>query len=97
MITRTQIMAALSYLGILCFVPLIYGRGDPFVHFHSRQGLVIWMWGVVALLLLPLPFGRFFFHMSSTAILLLSVAGLVSVLLQKTWSLPFVHGLAEKL
>ena len=97
MITRTKLMAALSYLGVLCFVPLLYCRDDPFVHFHSRQGLVIWMWGVVAMFMVSLPFGRLFFSFSSTAILVFSVIGLISVLLGQTWRLPLVHGLAERL
>ena len=97
MITRTKMMAALSYLGVLCFVPLLFGRGDAFTHFHSRQGLVHWIWGVVALFLCPLPFGRIFFSFSSTAILVFSVIGLVSVLLGQAWRLPLVYELAKKL
>ena len=97
MVSRSKIMAALSYLGILCFVPLLYKRGDAFIHFHSRQGLVIWMWGVLALFLFPLPFGRFFFSVSSTAIMVFSAIGLVSVILGRTWKLPLVHDVAERL
>jgi uncharacterized membrane protein len=90
-------MAALSYLGILCFIPLLRGGNDRFIHFHARQGLVIWMWGVIALFLMPLPFGRFVFNFSSTAILIFSVFGLVSVMLGQSWRLPLVHELAKKL
>ena len=97
MITRTKFMAALSYLGILCFVPLLFGRGDPFVDFHSRQGLVIWIWGMVALFLFPFPFGRLFFSFSSTGILVFSVIGLIAVALGRHWRLPLVYELAEKL
>ena len=97
MITRTKLMAGLSYLGVLCFVPLLFGKGDEFTHFHSRQGLVLWIWGVVALFLFPLPFGRVFFSVSSTAILVFSVIGLVSVVLGRTWRLPLVNELASKL
>ncbi len=97
MITREKLMAGLSYLGVLCFVPLMFGRGDPFTHFHSRQGLVLWIWGVVALFLFPLPLGRVFFSFSSTAILVFSVVGLVSVALGRTWRLPLVYELAKKL
>ncbi len=97
MISRNKLMAGLSYLGVLCFVPLMFGRGDPFTHFHSRQGLVLWIWGVIALFIFPLPFGRFFFSFSSTVILVFSLVGLVSVALDRTWRLPVVGDLAEKL
>ncbi|CAK0740457.1 Magnetosome protein MamF [uncultured Gammaproteobacteria bacterium] len=95
MALRSYFLAACSYLGVLCFVPLLFGRDDAFIHFHSRQGLVIWMWGVVALLLFPLPFGRLFFGVSSTAIMAFSAIGLISVLLGKTWKLPLVNDMAE--
>jgi uncharacterized membrane protein len=97
MLTRSKILAALSYLGILCFVPLLLGGNDRFIHFHARQGLVIWIWGVVALFLLPLPFGRLVFGFSSTAVMIFSVLGLVSVALGQRWRLPIVHELSEKL
>ncbi len=42
-------MAALSYMGILCFVPLLTNREDEYVHFHAKQGLVLWMWAVIAM------------------------------------------------
>lgn len=32
-------IAAISYLGVLVFVPLLFGTDDEFVKFHSKQGL----------------------------------------------------------
>ncbi len=96
MTSRTRIVAALSYLGILCFVPLVVGRGNRFIQFHSRQGLVIWLWGVVTLVLFPLPLGSLLFMFSSFLIMILSGIGLVSVLVGQTWRLPVVYELAEK-
>nr|ANJ02822.1 magnetosome protein MamF [uncultured bacterium] len=43
----SQIMAAMSYLGILALVPLVTNGRDPYVGFHARQGLVLWVWEVV--------------------------------------------------
>ncbi len=97
MVTRAKLLAGLSYLGILCFVPLMFGRGDRFVNFHARQGLVIWIWGVVSLIVLPLPFGRLFFSLSSTTILVFSLIGVASVALGNTWKLPIVSDLADRL
>ncbi|CAH2598651.1 Magnetosome protein MamF [Rhodovastum atsumiense] len=95
---RSRLLAALSYLGILCFVPLLFSRDDEFVQFHARQGLVLWMWGVLAIFALSLPgIGRWFFSFSSMVIMLLSAIGLISVLLEKAWRLPFIYGLAARL
>ncbi|MBF0439035.1 MAG: hypothetical protein HQL93_07930 [Magnetococcales bacterium] len=91
-------MALLSYMSVLCLVPMILRRDDAFVNFHARQGLVLWIWGVLAIFSLHIPIvGAFFFSASVMAIMLMSLAGLVSVLLAKTWPLPGVSMLAQKL
>ncbi|HIJ83867.1 MAG: hypothetical protein HW380_1213 [Magnetococcales bacterium] len=96
--TATQITAAMSYLGILALVPLVLGKIDPFVRFHARQGVVLWIWEVLAVFSLVIPgVGRVFFQVSSLLCFVLSVVGLVAVFLGRTWRFPFVGQLAEKL
>ena len=94
---RARLLAGFSYLGILCFLPLLLNRNDPFVSFHARQGLVIWIWGVLALFTLGLPGFGWFFRFSASLITTLSLVGLLSVALRKTWKFPLIHDLAEKL
>lgn len=94
---RTKLAAGCSYLGILCFIPLLGERDDRFIQFHARQGLVIWLWGLVSLLLLPSPFGQSFFAFSATGILAFSIFGVISIALGKTWQLPLVFEIAELL
>ncbi len=90
-------MAALSYLGILCFVPLVMNRDDEYVHFHARQGLVIWMWGVLGLFALYLPgIGKWFFGLTSMAVVALSLFGLIAVSLNRAWKLPLVYSLSTR-
>ena len=96
MTTRNKLLSAMSYFGVFCFAPLLLGGSNRFVNFHARQGLVIWLWGVVALILFTLPFGRPLFMVSSIAIMCLSAIGFVSVVLGQTWRLPVVYDLAEK-
>nr|CAX83782.1 Magnetosome protein MamF [uncultured bacterium] len=92
---RSQLMAALSYLGILCFVPLLMNRNDEYVAFHARQGLIIWMWGVLAIFALYLPgIGKWAFSISMLAVAVFSIIGLVSVLLNRAWKLPFISSFA---
>ncbi len=94
---RSRLLAALSYLGILCFVPLLFGRDDPFVGFHARQGLVIWAWGVLALFTLVIPGLGWFFTFSSSVITILSFIGVVSAVLLQSWKFPLVGDIAERL
>jgi len=94
---RTSLMAALSYLGVLCFVPLLMSKDDEFVYFHAKQGLVLWMWSVLAMFALHLPgVGKWLFGFSSMPILLFSLAGLASVAFRRAWRLPVIFQIAEK-
>ncbi len=93
---RSRVMAVMSYLGILCFVPLLLNRDDEFVYFHARQGLVIWMWGVIGIFSLYLPgLGKWMFSMSLTLVMILSIIGVLSAVLNRAWKLPFVFGVSK--
>ena len=95
---KSRILALMSYLGVLVFVPLVTNRDDEYVHFHARQGLVIWTFGVIAIFTLYIPgLGKLVFSFLSMAVLVYSVIGVVSVLLHKAWKLPFVHNLSSKI
>ncbi|MBF0626528.1 MAG: hypothetical protein HQL82_17210 [Magnetococcales bacterium] len=95
---RSLFMALISYLGILCLVPLFVNDGDEFVNFHARQGMVLWIWSVLAILSLHLPvIGAFFFSSSVIFILMFSTLGMLSVVLTRAWKLPFVGQMAARL
>ncbi|MBF0588385.1 MAG: hypothetical protein HQL53_04590 [Magnetococcales bacterium] len=96
--TSSQIMSGMSYLGILSLIPLILSRDDAFVQFHARQGVLLWIWEVLAIYSLVLPgVGKIFFQTSSFLCFFLSVVGLASVMLGRAWRLPFVGNLAQRL
>ncbi|MBF0134151.1 MAG: hypothetical protein HQL75_16385 [Magnetococcales bacterium] len=93
-----KITAAMSYLGILALVPLVLGKVHPYVGFHARQGVVIWIWEVLAVFSLVVPvIGKAFFQVSSLLCFILSVAGLIAVFLGRAWRFPLVAQLADKL
>lgn len=95
---RSRFMAVLSYLGILCFVPLIRNHGDEFVYFHARQGLVIWMWGVLAIVALHIPgIGKWLFNISLLAVVIYSIIGIISASLNRAWKLPIVYSLSNRI
>lgn len=95
--SRARMMGLFSYLGVLCLIPLIFNRDDPFVHFHARQGLVLWIWMVLAIFSLHIPvLGAFFFSSSVFFITVLTLFGVVSVLLSRMWRIPVIGTLAGK-
>ncbi|MEO5341949.1 MAG: hypothetical protein H7842_01190 [Gammaproteobacteria bacterium SHHR-1] len=95
---RSRVLALMSYLGVLVFVPLVTNRDDEYVHFHARQGLVIWTFGVLAIFMLYVPgLGKLIFSFLAMAVMAYSLIGIVSVALHKAWKLPFIYGLASRL
>lgn len=94
---HTMVMASLSYLSVLCFVPLVMEKNDQFVSFHAKQGLIIWMWGVLALFALHIPgIGKWLFGLSSMAVVFFSALGLLSVVFQRAWKLPLISWVADR-
>ncbi|MBF0290351.1 MAG: hypothetical protein HQM14_21265 [SAR324 cluster bacterium] len=93
---RSYFLALISYLGILSLVPIIVNKEDEYVHFHARQGLVLWIWSVLAIFGLYVPvLGKFFFGFSAFIILVFSLIGILSVLFTKAWKLPFIGDMAR--
>ncbi len=91
-------MAFCCYLSFLCLLPLLFNRQHDFVHFHKRQGLVLWIWTMLAIFLLFVPvIGGAFFIFSAYALRAFSLAGMLSVMLNRRWRLPGVIQLAELL
>lgn len=95
---KSLLMAMLSYLSVLCIVPLLFNKEDEYIFFHARQGLVLWIWGVLSIFAMHIPvIGPFFFSFSATLIGVFSIIGLVSVMLGRAWRLPFIYILASRL
>ncbi|MBF0462267.1 MAG: hypothetical protein HQL87_12825 [Magnetococcales bacterium] len=93
-----RVLAAMSYLGVLSLVPLVINRDDSYVQFHARQGVVLWIWEVLAIYTLLVPaVGQLFFRVSSITCLVLSVVGVVSVLLGRAWKFPLIGDWAARL
>lgn len=95
---KTRVMASFSYLGVLCVVPLLFNKTDKFVDFHARQGLVLWVWGVMGMFLMHLPgVGPYLFSTSTVMVLFLSLFGLLAVLLKQQWEIPVIASVVKKL
>ncbi|OSM08634.1 hypothetical protein [Magnetofaba australis] len=95
---KLQLHAALSYLGILVLVPFLTGRNEPFVQFHARQGIIIWIWEVLAVYALIVPgIGKLIFQFSSVLCFVLSVYGLGSVILGRYSPIPGISRIVRYL
>lgn len=86
--------AVMAYLLVLVVVPLVMKKNDPFVNFHAKQGLLLFIGIVLALVAASwLPrFGNLLF----LVLLLLDIIGLVQALLGRRWKIPLIGDLAQK-
>ena len=94
-VVEGKVFAILSYLSILCIVPLILKKENPFVLSHGKQGLVLLV-GEVAVFIISIVFpwllklGVFIFG-------ILSFIGILAVLAGRYIKLPIVDGIAAKI
>lgn len=90
--------AALSYVFCLWILTFIFKKDNRFAHFHARQGIVVFITGVVfwALSLIPL-IGVVFYVTGLIIFLSFSLYGIYSSLTGKCKRMPIVGDIAEKL
>lgn len=50
-IEEHKMAAAIGYIGILCFIPLLLKKESDFAQFHGKQGLAIFIAEVIAAML----------------------------------------------
>lgn len=89
-VEENKILTILSYLGILCLVPLLAKKDSKFAQFHAKQGLVI----AIGELLVWFPF---FGWVLGIILFVFSIMGIINVLSGKMEKLPVIGDLAEKM
>lgn len=92
----TALMGILAYIGPLVIIPYLTAKGDPFVKFHIKQGLVLFvielvLWVIASMFWFLLPF----VPLLQLAVFILSVVGIVNVVHKKEKPLPLVGSYAE--
>src|SRR3990167_3559902 len=94
-IKEGKVYAVLSYLSVLCIIPLVLKKDNDFVLSHGKQGLVIFV-GEVGIFIVSILFegilrlGVFFFG-------ILSLWGIIEVLRGRYVKLPVVSDIADKI
>ncbi|MBI4974870.1 MAG: hypothetical protein HZC19_03600 [Candidatus Omnitrophica bacterium] len=90
--------AILSYLWILCLVPLILKKENRFAMFHAKQGLVLFIGELAVAFVGIIPIlGWMILFFGTILFSLLSLIGIVQVLMGNFWKMPVVGDIAEKI
>ena len=91
-----RMAAIMAYIPILCFVPLLNMRENKEARFHARQGVMLFLVELVAVLFLVDGVSDFVFRAVLIIAIALSVGGIVLALQGRSYKLPIIGDLADK-
>lgn len=91
-----RMAAILSYIPVLCFIPLLSMKDNKEAHFHARQGVLLFLIELVAVIFLIDGISSFVFKALLIAAVALSVVGIYFALQGKNYKLPVIGNLVDK-
>ncbi len=93
-------LAVLSYFWALVLVPLLFWGKDDFIHFHARQGVVLFLFESILMILavaIPVVGPLMIFPLAIVVSIVLSLLGIINVLGGHKEKLPLIGRWAEKI
>ena len=91
-----RLAAILSYIPLLCFIPLLNMRENHEARFHARQGVLLFLIELIAVLFLIDGISDFVFKAILVGAVVLSVVGIYFALQGKNYKLPVIGDIADK-
>jgi len=93
-----KVFALFAYLGLLCFIPLLFNKENKFSLFHAKQGLVLVIVELGIFVLTFMPFlGWVMAPILSIIVGIICIVGIVQVLMGNYWKIPIVGEYAHKI
>lgn len=89
-----KIFAALGYVWILCFVPLLLKQDSEFAKFHGKQGLMLFIIEIIGSFIFWIPFIGWILGL---IVLILAILGIIKSLRGEYYEVPVARALVEKL
>ncbi len=92
------VMGLISYLWILFIIPLLAKRKDEFVHFHAKQGLVLFLSSIAVMIFTVIPFiGWVIGPILMLVLVVFWIIALINVLMKRTWKMPLLGEWSQRL
>ncbi len=91
-----RMAAIMSYIPILCFVPLLNMKDNKEARFHARQGVMLFLIELIAAIFLIDGISNFVFKAILIIAVALAVFGIYFALQGKNYKLPLIGDLVEK-
>lgn len=89
-IDDNKIIALLSYIGILCLIPLLAKKDSKFCQEHAKQGFVLFLVEIAVYAIGFVPVIGWFLigPIGSILTLIVSIIGIIKVLQGEFWEIP---------
>ena len=97
MIEEGNAAAMLGYIPFMCFVPLVKMKDNPFALKHGKQGLILFIIEIIAVIFLLPKISDILWTAVIVLCLAAAVAGIFFALQGQEWKIPFIGDWAEKL
>ena len=91
-----RMAAIMSYIPILCFVPLLNMKDNKEARFHARQGVMLFLIELIAVIFLIDGISNFVFKAILIISAALAVFGIYFALQGKNYKLPLIGDLVQK-
>ena len=88
--------AILGYIPFLCFVPLVKMKDNSFAVRHGKQGLILLIMEILAVLFLLPKISDFFWSAVIILCVIFALLGIFNAIQGKSYKVPYVGDLAEK-
>ncbi len=96
-VEENKLIAAISYISVLCLVGLLGKKDSPYVQYHAKQGFVLFIAAIAFMVVGIVPIlGWFIGFFGSIAVLVLSIMGIINAIGGKKVELPLVGEWAKK-
>ncbi len=97
MIDEGKAAAMLGYIPFMCFVPLVKMKDNPFALKHGKQGLILFIIEILAVIFLLPKISDLLWSAVIVLCLAAAVAGIFFAIQGQEWKIPFIGDWADKL
>ncbi len=97
-VNDNKILAALSYIGILCLIPLLAKKDSKYAQEHGKQGLIMLIAWICLVVIGWIPIlGWLVFFLGSIAFLVVSLVAFIKCLMGEFWEIPVIGQYRSKI
>ncbi len=91
-IDDNKVIAALSYLWILVFIPLFLKKDSKFAQEHAKQGLVMFIVGLVGMFVFWIPLIGWLLWL---VLVIMNIIAIIKCLMGEFWEVPVLGALRK--